>query len=162
MDDIKEYKLTENRKRFCEHYVELFGNGTQAYLKAYPNVKNESTARSNASRLLTIANVQRYIADLTASLDEERIMSVEEALATSSSIARGDPQRYISREYDENGNLILEEHKEFSAGMKERVAALEHIFKANSAFVEKKEIKANVTTDKLESILEQLAADPDD
>lgn len=138
----------------------MFNNGTQAYLKAYPNVKNEATARANASRLLTNANVQEYIADLTKSVDDERIMSVQEALATSTSIARGEPQPAIYREWGENGQVI-EERKEYSAGMKERVAALEHIYKANSSFVEKQEIEATVKSDKLDSIIKQLSDDDD-
>ena len=47
-------KLTEKQKRFCEEYlVDL--NGTRAYCIAYPKVKNEAVARTNASRLLTNA-----------------------------------------------------------------------------------------------------------
>ena len=56
-------KLTEKQKRFCEEYlVDL--NGTRAYCIAYPKVKNEAVARTNASRLLTNANVQKYISEL--------------------------------------------------------------------------------------------------
>ncbi|WP_171034444.1 terminase small subunit [Marinilactibacillus psychrotolerans] len=156
----KEVKLTDNRKRFCEAYVELFGNGTQAYLKAYPKVKKEATARANASRLLTIANVQDYIAELTKSLNNERIMSVEEALALSTSIARGEPQPSTYREYNEDGD-VTEDIKEYSAGIKERVAALEHIYKANSAFIDKKEIDTTIRSNKLDSILDQLTSDSD-
>lgn len=56
-------ELTEKQKRFCEEYlVDL--NGTRAYCAAYPKVKNEAVARTNASRLLTNANIQKYISDL--------------------------------------------------------------------------------------------------
>ncbi|WP_420735324.1 terminase small subunit, partial [Enterococcus faecalis] len=35
-------------------------NGTRAYKVAYPNIKKDTTARVNASRLLTDANVKQY------------------------------------------------------------------------------------------------------
>ena len=53
-------KLTPKQQKFADYYIEL-GNATEAYLKAYPNVKKETTARANGSRLLTNANVSRYI-----------------------------------------------------------------------------------------------------
>lgn len=53
-------KLTPARQRFADEYlVDL--NATRAYKAAYPKVKNDETARANASRMLTNANVDAYI-----------------------------------------------------------------------------------------------------
>jgi phage terminase small subunit len=52
--------ITEKQKRFADEWlVDL--NGTRAYKAAYPSVKKDETARVNASRLLTNANVKTYI-----------------------------------------------------------------------------------------------------
>lgn len=52
--------ITEKQKRFADEWlVDL--NGTRAYKVAYPSVKKDETARVNASRLLTNANVKTYI-----------------------------------------------------------------------------------------------------
>lgn len=56
-------KLSESHKLFVVSYVENCFNGTQAYIRAYPKVK-EVTARVNASRLLTNANVKIAVEEL--------------------------------------------------------------------------------------------------
>lgn len=56
-------KLTEKQKRFCEEYI-VDLNGVRAYIAAYPLVRSDAAARANASRLLTKANIQQYIAEL--------------------------------------------------------------------------------------------------
>lgn len=53
-------KLTAKQQRFCDEYL-IDLNGTRAYKVAYPSVKKNETARVNASRLLTNANVKTYI-----------------------------------------------------------------------------------------------------
>lgn len=53
-------KLTAKQQRFCDEYL-IDLNGTRAYKAAYPSVKKDETARVNASRLLTNANVKAYI-----------------------------------------------------------------------------------------------------
>ena len=52
--------ITEKQKRFADEWL-IDLNGTRAYKVAYPSVKKDETARVNASRLLTNANVKAYI-----------------------------------------------------------------------------------------------------
>lgn len=52
--------ITEKQKRFADEWL-IDLNGTRAYKAAYPSVKKDETARVNASRLLTNANVKAYI-----------------------------------------------------------------------------------------------------
>lgn len=52
--------MTDKQKRFCDEYL-IDLNGTRAYRAVYSNVKNDDTARANASRLLANANVKEYI-----------------------------------------------------------------------------------------------------
>lgn len=55
-------KLTYKQELFCQLYIAYHQNGTRAYIEAY-GVK-ESTARTNASRLLTNANIKERISEL--------------------------------------------------------------------------------------------------
>ena len=52
-------KLTEKQKAFCDYYIESL-NATESYKRAY-ECKNDSTARTNSSRMLTNANIKNYI-----------------------------------------------------------------------------------------------------
>lgn len=52
-------EVNDNQKAFCREYIYDW-NGSRAYKAAYPGVTDE-TARVNASRLLTNANIQAYI-----------------------------------------------------------------------------------------------------
>lgn len=66
-------ELTEKQKHFCREYIYDW-NGTRAYLVAYPGLKNVETARVNASRLLTNANIKAYLESIQIEL--ERIAGV--------------------------------------------------------------------------------------
>lgn len=82
--------LSNNQKLFCQEYLKLGMNGTQAYLKAYKTCKKEETARTNASRLLTNANIQEYISELQKKVEEKAVVSIEDIVNELSVIAFGD------------------------------------------------------------------------
>lgn len=52
--------LTDKQERFCNEYLANNMNATKAYMTVY-GVGNEKTARVNASRMLTNANVSEYL-----------------------------------------------------------------------------------------------------
>ncbi len=56
-------KLNTKQQLFCQYYVEEKGNWTTAYKRAY-GTKNDQTAKVNASRMLTNANVIRKIREV--------------------------------------------------------------------------------------------------
>gem|GEM_PF-347563 len=56
---LDESGLTERNKIFCREYIYDW-NGSRSYKVAYPDITDE-TARVNASRLLTDANIKAYI-----------------------------------------------------------------------------------------------------
>lgn len=66
--------LTEKQRRFCEHYAATANAAAAARLAGY----SERTARSQGARLLTFANVQRYIHKLQASAETARVASMQE------------------------------------------------------------------------------------
>lgn len=79
--------LSNQQKLFCQKYLELGMNGTQAYLNVYKSVKKEATARTNASRLLTNANIQEYIKELQEKVEEKAIVSIEDIVKELTAIA---------------------------------------------------------------------------
>jgi hypothetical protein len=78
-DELK--PLSKKHQRFVAEYLNCF-NGTQAYMKVYPNASPE-TARANASELLTKTNI-------SAAIDEQKnmvLMQADEAFKNLSDIA---------------------------------------------------------------------------
>ena len=62
-------KLTYKQKIFCEYYIETYGNGTEAVIKAgYKLSKkgtiNKNLAKSIASENLTKPDIRKYIDEL--------------------------------------------------------------------------------------------------
>ena len=76
--EIKEdTPLTVSQKLFCEEYSKT-GNGLQSYLKAYTTCKKDETAKTNASRLLSYANVKKYIRELGEASKNDSIATITE------------------------------------------------------------------------------------
>lgn len=84
-----EYGLTPKQRAFADEYILNGGNGTQAYLKVYKNVKNAETAQVNASRLLSNAMVVRYIREKTEMTLLERGLLAQKAINHLTDLAMG-------------------------------------------------------------------------
>lgn len=82
--------LSNQQKLFCQEYLKLGMNGSQAYMNVYKSCKKEATARTNASRLLTNANIQEYIKELQSKVEEKAVVSIEDIVNELSIIAFGD------------------------------------------------------------------------
>ncbi len=68
-------ELNINQEEFCRKYVEYGGNGTQAYKEVYKC--DDDTAKVNASRLLTNANVKKYIDELLEDVRNRNKITVD-------------------------------------------------------------------------------------
>ena len=68
--------LTDLQKKFCVEYSRC-GNATQAYTAAGYKAKGNAV-RVNASRLLTNADVRKYIAELSSEIKKLKIKDAEE------------------------------------------------------------------------------------
>lgn len=82
--------LSNQQMLFCQKYVELGMNGTQAYLSVYKNCKKEETAMAGASRLLRNVKVKEYIEELQSKVEEKAIVSIEEIVKELTAIAFAD------------------------------------------------------------------------
>ena len=81
--------MTEKQKTFADEYI-ICLNATQAYKKAYTNIKKDEVARANGSRLLTNANVKAYIDEQLEKLKSKRVADQQEVLEYLTSVMRGE------------------------------------------------------------------------
>ena len=114
-------KLTPKQQAFADYYIQT-GNATESYKRAYPSCKKDDTARANASRLLTNANVVGYVAEKQKELESNRMADMEEV-----------------REF------WTEAMRNSENNMKDRLKASELIARTSGAFLEKIDVNANVT-----------------
>ena len=116
---------------FADEYI-ISLNATQSYLKAYPNV-TEDTARTNGCKLLANTNIKKYIDKRLASKEDERIMKQDEILMLLTSIARGEQTEQTLQLCGDGCQELVD--KGISA--KDRLKALELLGKRYGTFAEK-------------------------
>ena len=132
-----EKKFTVKQQVFADAYIEL-GNATQAYLKAYPNIKKEDTARAAGSRLLTNANVKSYIDERMEQLKSERVADQQEILETLTSVLRGETTAATLRGVGEGAQIIDEN---MPPTMGERIKAAELLGKRYRMWTDKVDVE---------------------
>lgn len=81
--------MTENQKRFCDEYL-IDCNATRAYKTVYKNIKNDGVARRNGSRLLTNADIKKYIDARMEELHNEKTADAQEVIEYLSAVLRGE------------------------------------------------------------------------
>lgn len=81
--------MTEKQKRFADEYL-IDCNATRAYKVAYPNVKKDEVARVNGSRMLTNANVKKYVDEQLEKIKSEKVADAQEVMEYLTSVLRGD------------------------------------------------------------------------
>ena len=116
---------------FADEYI-ISLNATQSYLKAYPNV-TEDTARTNGCKLLANTNIKKYIDKRLASKEDERIMKQDEILMLLTSIARGEQTEQTLQLCGDGCQELVD--KDISA--KDRLKALELLGKRYGTFADK-------------------------
>lgn len=154
-------KLTDKQRIFANEYlVDL--NATRAYKKAYKSCKKEETARANASRLLTNANVKKYIDEKMKEIDDKSIAKVEEVLKYLTKGMRQEIEEEVV--VTENVGDYMSEARivKKKIAAKDAIKCAELLGKRYRLFVDKVEQKVDTTvnsTAKLDSILNQLGED---
>ncbi|HFU3841846.1 TPA: terminase small subunit [Streptococcus suis] len=81
--------MTEKQKIFADEYI-ISLNATQAYKKAYPNIKKDDAASVNGSKLLRNTKVKAYIDEQLEKLQSERVADQQEVLEFLTSVMRGE------------------------------------------------------------------------
>jgi phage terminase small subunit len=131
-------KLTEQQKAFCDYYIETL-NATESYKKAGYKVKTDGAARVNASRLLTNANVRKYVEERMKQKESERIASQDEVLEFLTRVIRGQEIEEVVG-FTKYG--IVKENK--TPSTRDRVKAAELLGKRYALFTEKVNVEGNM------------------
>lgn len=154
-------KLTDKQIIFANEYlVDL--NATRAYKKAYPNVKKDSAARANGSKLLTNANVKSYIDEQLKKIEDESIANATEVMKYLTKVMRNELKEEVVVVEGEGEGCSSARIVKKDISAKDRNKAAELLGKRYRLFVDKVESDSNVnvnSTKKLDSILEQLGED---
>jgi len=82
-------ELRGKQRKFADNYIKS-GNATEAYVNAGYKVRSNKTARANASRLLTNANVKSYIEKRLKQLESAKLATAQETLEYLTSVMRGE------------------------------------------------------------------------
>lgn len=140
-------KLTEKQKRFADEYIRT-GNITQSYLIAYQNVKKESTAAANGSRLLKNAKVKAYIDKRLEELKKQSIAEQDEVLQFLTKVMRGEITEEIPLGLGEG----YQELKNKEPYLKDRIKAAELLGKRYMMWTEKQRIDGDVKVQIIDDI----------
>ena len=133
---IEVSKLNEKHKAFADHYVESL-NATESYMKVYECSYN--TARTNGARLLTNANIKKYIDEVMSAKDESRIASQDEILQILTDIARGVTEEEVVQ-FSQLGEELRTTRK---PTIKDRMKASELLGKRYRMWIDKVEANVN-------------------
>ncbi|MDQ8373666.1 terminase small subunit [Enterococcus faecium] len=148
-------KLNPKQQAFADEYI-ITGNAYQSALKAG---YKENYAKNAQEKLVEKGGkVSDYIQEKLKEVQAKRHLTMEEALAITASIAKGEPQRFEVVKRDPYTNEIIErEVSEYSAGFKERNQALEHYYKINAAFVDKQKVEIS----EIPTFIDDISSDDD-
>lgn len=81
--------MTDRQQKFADEYI-IDCNATRAYKAAYPNVKKDSTAASNGSKLLRNTKVAAYIEERLAEISDQKTAKAQEVMEYLTSVMRGE------------------------------------------------------------------------
>ena len=81
--------MTEKQKLFADEYL-IDLNATRAYRAVYKNIKNDGGARRNGNRLLTNADIKKYIDDRLEEIHNEKTADAQEVMEYLTSVLRGE------------------------------------------------------------------------
>ena len=148
-------ELKGKQRKFADNYIKS-GNATEAYVNAGYKVRSNETARANASRLLTNANVKAYIEMRLKQLESAKLATAQETLEYLTSVMRGEQTETVVTAKGIYRNV------EVSA--KDRITAAKELLKRYPvdplAKAQLRKIKADATI--AEHQAEQLTSDDND
>ena len=148
-------ELRGKQRKFADNYIKS-GNATEAYVNAGYKVRSNETARANASRLLTNANVKAYIERRMKELESAKLATAQETLEYLTSVMRGEQTETVVTAKGLYRNV------EVSA--KDRISAAKELLKRYPvdplSKMQLRKIKADATIAEYQA--EQLTSDDSD
>ena len=114
------YKLTPKQKLFADEYL-IDLNATRAYKAAYKSVKKDETARTNGSRMLTNANVSKYIKERMNERSKRTEITQDNVLKELATIAFAKVTDFVTIE---NGVVIVKDTKDIPKELIPAIASI--------------------------------------
>lgn len=127
--------MTDKQKKFCDEYL-IDCNGRRAYKAAYPNVKKDAVADTNASRLLSNTKVKKYIDEQLSKIHSNKIADAQEVMEYLTSVIRGESSSSVLAFCGDGRQKVIKKHPD----EKERMKAAELIGKRYGLFTDKVEM----------------------
>ena len=102
--------MTEKQMLFAEEYLKDL-NGSRAYKAVYKNVKKDSVAQANASRLLSNAKVKAYIDKRLEEIHDENTADIKEVMEYLTSVMRGNSKSEVLC-LEDGSQKVIKKHPE--------------------------------------------------
>ncbi|MBO1702237.1 terminase small subunit [Eubacterium callanderi] len=131
--------MTEKQKRFADEYL-IDLNGTRAYKVAYPSVKKDQVAATNAGRLLRNAEVKTYIDEQLEKIHNEKTADAQEVLEYLTAVMRNEQTEEVVVVEGTGDGYSEARTMEKDTSIKDRVKAAELLGKRYSLFTDKMEL----------------------
>lgn len=131
--------MTEKQKRFADEYL-IDLNGTRAYKVAYPSVKKDQVAATNAGRLLRNAEVKTYIDEQLEKIHNEKTADAQEVLEYLTAVMRNEQTEEVVVVEGTGDGCSEARTVEKDTSIKDRVKAAELLGKRYSLFTDKMEL----------------------
>lgn len=148
--------MTDKQRKFADEYI-IDCNATRAYKVAYPNVKKDTVASANGSRLLGNANIKSYIDAKLEELSSRKIADAQEVMEYLTAVMRGESAASVVVVEGCGDGYSEAKVIDKPPDEKERLKAAELLGKRFSLFKDGIEAKIE-PSDKLDSILRQLSS----
>lgn len=133
--------LTKAQQIFADEYLKDL-NGTRAYKVAYPRVKKDTVAATNAGRLLRNAEVASYVNNQLEVMHNERTADAQEILEYLTSVMRGKQKEQTLASIGDLGQEIID----IDVGARDRLKAAELLGKRHSLFSDKVNLNVESVT----------------
>lgn len=134
-----DYGMTRSQRIFCDEYL-IDLNATRAYKVAYKSVKKDETARANASRLLTKANIKAYIDQKVDEMSSKRIADATEVMEYLTSVLRGKEQEQTLIGLGQG----LQDITDINVSAKDKIKAAELLGKRYALFTDKVDVEGEI------------------
>lgn len=135
--------MTEKQKRFADEYL-IDLNGTRAYKVAYPSVKKDQVAATNAGRLLRNAEVKTYIDEQLEKIHNEKTADAQEVLEYLTAVMRNERTEEVVVVEGTGDGCSEARTMEKDTSIKDRVKAAELLGKRYSLFTDKVDLNADM------------------
>ncbi|MDF0480256.1 terminase small subunit [Vagococcus sp. PNs007] len=130
----------EKHKKFADEWL-IDMNGTRAYKSAYIHIKKDTTAATNAGRLLRDAEIKKYIDERLAEMQSARMAEGQEVLEYLTSVMRGEMTESTLIGLGEG----VQDITEIEISAKDRIKSAELLGKRYSLFTDKVSIDGDMS-----------------